>query len=105
MEYTSYSVTTILAHHRVIICLGVSLNNMTNIAQTNARFDDLNSFIQTLLCHFDQSSGMGCDVTQQKHLAGITVKSVFDHGDIYVEDIATFQNLAVTGNAMTYHVI
>ena len=69
--------------------LSMSLNSKTNVAKTNAGLYKPNSFIHTFLGNLDQSVCEWFDFPNFEHLTGVAVVAGFDHGDIYVDNVAT----------------
>ena len=72
----------------------MGLDNMANIAQTNAGAYDLNGFVHTFLRHLDKALGMSGYIANAVHFAGVAVPTIFDDGDINIDDVAVFEDLS-----------
>ena len=105
MKNSANTVTTILAHDGVVVGFAMLLDDVANIAQRDTWFDDLYCLVQAFLRDTNQALGMIWSLADAKHLAGITVKAILDNGDIDIDDVTGFQDLAVVGDAVTNHVI
>ena len=87
------------------MCLAMLLNNMTDITEGDAGLNKFDSLVETFLSHFDQALRMVWHVADTEHLAGIAMETILDNSDINIDDVSGFQGLAVTGDAVTNHVI
>src|SRR5690625_7769838 len=60
----------------VVVAFGMLLDNVSDIAEATAGFDQLNTFIEAFLSDFNQPLGMGLGRSHEEHLAGISVLAV-----------------------------
>ena len=63
---------------------------MTYIPQRCAGFDHFQSPVQTLLGDTHEPLGVGRNITDTNHDAGVAVPPVFDDGDVDIDDVAIF---------------
>jgi len=85
------------------ILLGSSmlLNDVADIAERGAGFDDRNGLVEAFLGHHGKFMSMGSYLTDIEHLARIPVKAVLDDRDINIHDVTFFQDGVIAGYAMT----
>ena len=100
VEVASYAVTAVFAHHRVAVLLGVTLNCVANISEMDSRTHHIYTNPHRLACDTAQAAGGDGGLSDEKHAAGISVKSVLDDGDVHIDDIPVLQAF-LTGDAVT----
>jgi hypothetical protein len=93
MEAATDPVTAVLLHHRVTVRLDELLDRMPDVAQVGAWSDQFDPLPHGLLGDIDQALAQNRGIPNKKHLAGITVKTVLDHRDVDVDDVAVLKNL------------
>jgi hypothetical protein len=81
-----------------------ALDRGADVAQMSAGCDRANAAPHRFVRHFDQPLGLNGRRADVEHAAGVTVKTILDHGDVDVDDVAALE-LLVPGNAMADHVI
>src|SRR5690606_10189153 len=94
------AVAAVFAHHRVVIRFGVLLDDVADIAETRARFDHGNRFIQTFLRDQAQALGVAERLADMEHRAGIAVPAILDDGDVDIDDVAVLEGFLVRRNAV-----
>ncbi len=99
VEDLADAMTAILAHDAAMVSLGVGLDRMADVAETNAGADHLDADLHAIVSHLHQASRRRLDLAHGEHAAGIAVVAVLDHGDVDIHDIAVLQFL-VGGNAV-----
>ena len=104
MEYFTDAMAAVLAHHRIAGVFGKGLDGVTDVAQARARFDLDDALPHRLVSDAAQTFGRNRCLADQEHAAVVAVPTVFDHGDIDVDDVARLQG-GVIGHAMANHVI
>ena len=104
MKETMNTVTAIATNHAESIGLSVFLNNITNFFILFARFNNLDSTGQTLVRNFDEFLNLGLDITDEKCLVQITVKSAMIHGHVYVAKITVFERSRIRYTVTDYFV-
>jgi hypothetical protein len=67
MKFNSYPMTTKFVHDTVSAGFGISLNNKTNISEPVARFNLLNSKIDTMQGGFNQILSLSANFSYGKH--------------------------------------
>ena len=73
------------------VLLSMRLNSKTNVTKTNAGFyASTLSYMHSAIRIIDRKR---FDLPDFKHFTSVAVVAVFDHGDIYVDDVATFNCL------------
>src|SRR5690625_7247574 len=55
MEAPAYAVAAIFSHYGVVVAFGMLLDNVSDIAEATAGFDQLNTFIEAFLSDFNRS--------------------------------------------------
>ena len=104
VELAADAVATKFAHHREAMAFGVALDNGADVAQVRARLYHANPSPHRLVSDFAQAprlNGWGADV---KHAASVAVKTVLDHGDVDVDDVAWLE-LLVSRDAVAHHMV
>lgn len=76
-----------------------------NGAQADARFHHFDAQIQALLRDAAQTLAQNGRFADDKHLRGIAVEFIFNHGHVDVDDITIFQMFSVIRNAVAHHFI
>ena len=101
MKAPADSVPTEFPHDRKSAGFGVSLDHVTDIAQSSPRPDLINSQPETFVSRLTQASGCDRWLTDHEHPAGIPVPPVFDHRDVQIDDISGLKH-PVTWDAMAH---
>src|SRR5581483_1735645 len=81
-------VPAILANDRKILTLDELLNRVPDITEPRAGPHDLNAAPHCFTTCFSEPLRMRRDLADAVHATRVAVKSVFDHGDIDVDDVA-----------------
>ena len=101
MKAPANSVPTEFPHDRKSAGFGVSLNYVSDIAQSSTRLDLINAQPETFVSRLTQASGRDRRLTDHEHPAGIPVPPVFDDRDVQIDDIPGLEH-PVTWNAMAH---
>ncbi|CQR23290.1 Uncharacterised protein [Yersinia enterocolitica] len=96
MEAFANTVTTILTHHREVLCFNKLLDSFTQRAQADTWFDHLDGQIEALLCHAAQAFAQNSWFADDEHFGGVAMKAIFNHGNVDIDDIAIFQDFFIT---------
>ncbi len=105
MKFVADAVAAILAHHRIVVGLGVFLYDMTNIAEAIAGLDLFYAQIEAFLGDLDESLGVAGSFTNTEHLAGVAEVTVLDDGNVEIDDVAILEDFFAGRDAVAYHVI
>lgn len=81
------------------------LNYMANSTKGHAGPDQANGLVEALLSNLDEAFGMLRGIADTEHLAGVTVISLVDDGDIDINNIAALEDLGIAGNAVAYDMV
>ena len=73
------------------------LNGVPQITQCCTRRDQFQCLIQALLRNTHQPFCVGSHITDAQHDAGVTMPTIFYHGDVDVDDIAAFNRFESEG--------
>src|SRR5579885_2517923 len=104
MKYFTDPVSTILPHDCEAVFLGMFLYGCSNIAQMRARSDLFYTEKHAFMGDFDQPLGQYRRFADEKHFTGVTMVTVFQYGDINIDNVAVLK-LSGPGDAMAYLVI
>ena len=104
MKTAADAMAAVLAHYRAMVAFGVLLDDMANIAEAGARFDQANAQAHAFECDLAHALRLDRRLADKKHLAGVTVKLVLDDSDVDIDDITVFQ-LLVAGYTVAHLVV
>ena len=104
MEYFANAVAAILSDNGKILFLSILLNRMANIAQESPRFDELDAAQHALFGDLANTLGNDGRFADIKHAASVTVVTVFDDGDVDINDVAFFEAF-IAGDAVADDVV
>ncbi len=105
MEAAANAVPAVLAHHREAFRFDKLLDRRAESAQADARLHHLQRQVEALLGHTAQALTQNGRLANDKHFRGIAVETVFDHGNVDVNDVAVFQAFLVVRNTVTHHFV
>lgn len=104
MEETMNTVSAIAANDAKSISLRILLNNIADFLILFARSYDLNSARQTLVRNIDKFLNLGLDITNEKSLVQITVKTVMIDSHVDVANVTVFERSRVR-YTVAYHFV
>src|ERR1700730_16514946 len=102
--HTPDAMAAVLAHHRVVVLLDEALDGMTDIAQVRTRTYRLDAAPHGGEAGLGEALRVRGRLAHQVHAAGVAVKSVGDHGDVDIDDVAGLQALVIR-DAVADHVV
>ncbi|VXG76746.1 hypothetical protein CDS [Salmonella enterica subsp. enterica serovar Derby] len=105
MEAATNTVSAVFTYHGETFAFGIFLDGGANGAQADARFHHFDAQIQALLRDAAQTLAENGRFADDKHLRGIAVEFIFNHGHVDVDDITIFQMFSVIRNAVAHHFI
>ena len=105
VETFADAVAAVLAHDGEVVRFDIFLNGAAQLAQTNARLHQAQRQVEALLGDLTQTLALNGRLADDKHLRGVAVVLVFNHGHVDVDDVAIFQQAIVAGNAVTHHFV
>ena len=95
VEDLADAVAAELAHHRVALAFGKTLDRKADVAQVNAGFHHPDAVPHGLIGDAAQAFGGNRAFAHHEHAAGVAVPGVFDDGDVDVHHVAFFQRLVI----------
>src|ERR1700731_621525 len=102
--HTPDAVAAVLAHHRVVVFLDEALDGVTDVAQVRTRTYRLDAAPHGGEAGLGEALRGRQRLAHQVHAAGVAVKSVADHGDVDIDDVAGLQALVIR-DAVADHVV
>ena len=90
MKDLAYTVATIFLDHGEVIFLGVFLGGITDIAEMVAGFHLLDTLVEGFLAYGGESAGEYAGLADQECFARIAVKTIFNDGDVNINNITLF---------------
>ena len=104
VEVLANTMPTKFSDDRISIAFRKSLDCVADVAQSRPMPDLLNAEVHGFLGDFDESFGMGADLADAKHLAGVAMITVLDDGNINVDNIPGLK-FFVAGNAVANRMV
>ena len=104
MKTASDAVAAEFAHHGKTLGFGKGLNGVANITKRRARLDHTNALPHGFIRDVNQALRQHARFTRDIHAAGVAMKTVFNHRDVNIENIAVFQHF-VARNTVTNHMV
>eukprot|EP01132_Coremiostelium_polycephalum_P018763 gene18762-biopygen10162 len=95
----------IFTHHAVAVALGMVLDGVADIPQACAGLDLADAGPHRFKGHFHQAPGLGRDIADHVHLAGVGDIAAFLQGDVDVDDVAVLEHGLGAGHAMAHHLV
>lgn len=95
VKQTMNTMATVAPNNAETVRLSVFLYNITNLAIFFTRFNNIYCFGKTLVSNFDKFLYLRLDITDQKSLVKITVKTVVVNGNVNVANITVLQRPGV----------
>ena len=84
MKSFANTVATVFSHHRAMVLFHERLYLMTNITQSNSWSNRLDTNFHGLIGQVNQPNGFNGRFADMKHLAGITMETILDDGNINI---------------------
>ena len=97
VEHLADAVTAEFAHHRVVVLLGVLLDDVADIAEAAPGLTISMALYRHSWVTCDQALGPTGTRADVEHAAGVAVVAVLDDGDVDVDDVAVLQGFLVRG--------
>src|SRR5690606_8019050 len=104
VEQLAYAMAAEIAHDRAALCFGIGLDGCTDGTRSGARLDGLNASQKALIRHFEQTLSRSFDLANRVHATRIAVPTIYDIGDVDVDDVAFAQGFIVW-NAVANNVV
>src|SRR3984893_7423510 len=102
--HTPDAMAAVLAHHRVVVSLDEALDGVADVAQVRTRTHRRDAAPHGGEAGLGEALRVRRRPAHQVHAAGVAVKSVADHGDVDIDDVAGLQALVIR-DAVADHVV
>ena len=100
VEVAPYSMTTQVAHHTVVVLLGMLLDGTANLVDTMPGLGGFHTNLQALLGDAHQLFLLRSCLTYYKHTRGIGIVAVENRGEVHIDDIALLQDMMLVHTLM-----
>src|SRR5690606_2398069 len=105
MKDPADAMAAVVTHNAVVMGFGMLLDHMADITEPGSWFYQFNTFIETLLGHAHQTLGCNTGLAYKIHLAGVAMIAILNDRGVNIQDVAVFQDLLFTGDAVTDHMV
>ena len=105
VESIAYPMATQVAHHTVVVFLGVLLDGLADVVDKAPRLGSLHTDFQALLGDTYQLFLLGRCLTYYIHTRGVSIIAVENRGKVDIDDVALLQDVVGLGYAVTHHLV